>query len=109
MVSKQPTRPCDCNTYHNTLITSKTNSALIRFRNIPSGQSFTPNNKSGDYSLQLMMGMQNHIQWQQDQKLIPGATKYSFNTDWKLRTGPTMDYTDVPPCDFEDGDEAAKK
>ena len=85
----------------------ETHSALDRFSKIPSGQPFTPNNKSGDYSLQLMMGMRNFKQWQHDQKplllkLILGAAKYSFNTDWKLhlRTGPTTDYYRYPAFQF---------
>lgn len=87
-------------------MTSETDSALKRFRNIPSGQPFTPNNKSGGYSLQVddgnaKMGMRNYKQWQHDQKtllakLMPGTTEYSFNTDWNLRTGPMMDQMSRP-------------
>ena len=84
-----------------------------RFRNIPSGQAFTPKNVSGDYSLQLMMGMKNYKTWLQNQqftiqKMLPGG-RYSYNNDWNLRTGPVIDYTDVPPCNSPAVQEANKR
>jgi len=36
------------------------------FRNIPSGRSFDPGAKSGDYSLQLMIGYRNWLAWSQN-------------------------------------------
>ena len=77
-----------------------------RFRNIPAGETFSANDKSGDYSLQLMIGYHNYQAWLNTQRSFVSSlfhrTNYVFpgtgtmpgsaeKTDG-LRSGPQMSY-----------------
>lgn len=79
--------------------------AVRRFRNIPSGQPFTPGSTSGDYSLQLMIGFHNYHSWVASQRgpisRLMARTKYVIRGEVPLgemekreglRNGPDMSY-----------------
>ncbi|KAL8797820.1 MAG: hypothetical protein Q9195_000172 [Heterodermia aff. obscurata] len=81
------------------------------FRNIPAGQPFDAGSVSGDYSLQLMIGMNNYAAWSQAQKpllsRVFSRSKYTISDD-SLRAGPHIDYNNAASCRSGDLEEAKK-
>jgi hypothetical protein len=84
------------------------NKSILRFRNIPSGEPFTRNSTSGDYSLQLMIGFHNYQSWLASTRGpftgLLARTRIAVGLDDQLggidkregiRQGPHMRYEDV--------------